>query len=102
MVLTGASTTAIEAMVMDVPVITMDFCRELYKIDFIDYGATLHTTTSAELQGAVQQVLATGRLPDEVQARMQQFLRGTYFSLDGKSSERAAESLRALAATSAR
>ncbi len=97
LVLTGASTTATEAMVMDVPVVTMDYCGELYHIDFIDAGATVHVTTPAELVAAVPDVLASGRLPDATAARMQEFLKGTFGALDGKSSERAASSLRELA-----
>lgn len=97
MILTGASTTAIEAMLMDIPVITMDYCSELYNIDFIDAGATVHVTDASGLTAAVKQVLATLRPPEDVQARVDDFLKGTYFALDGKSSQRAAESLQELA-----
>jgi glycosyltransferase involved in cell wall biosynthesis len=98
MILTGASTTAIEAMAMDIPVITMDYCGELYRIDFIDAGATIHVTDASGLVAAVKQVLATGRSPKDVQTRVEEFLKGTYFALDGRSSQRAAESLQELAA----
>jgi hypothetical protein len=97
MILTGASTTAIEAMALDIPVITMDYCNELYSIDFIDAGATLHVTDASGLVDAVKKILSTGRLPTNVQQRAMEFLKGTYFALDGKSSQRAAESLRHLA-----
>jgi hypothetical protein len=97
MILTGASTTAIEAMALDIPVITMDYCNELYSIDFIDAGATLHVTDVGGLIAAVQELRSTGQLPANVQQRVMEFLKGTYFALDGKSSQRAAESLRRLA-----
>lgn len=98
MVLTGGSMTAIEAMVMDVPVVTMDFCGELDGVDFIDAGATVHATDAGELSAAVQDLLSARRLPDDVQARVDDFLKGTFFALDGRSSQRAASSLRELAA----
>ena len=99
-VLTGASTTAIEAMVMDVPVITMDYCHELGGIDFIEAGATLHVTRPDELEAAVRSVLSAGRLPDDRQQRVADFLRNTYYALDGRASQRIAESLCQLAGLS--
>ena len=42
LVLTGASAVAVEAMLMEVPVVTMDFCDEIQAVDFIDAGATCH------------------------------------------------------------
>jgi predicted glycosyltransferase len=96
MILTGASTTAIEAMALDIPVITMDYCNELYSIDFIDAGATIHVTHASGLVAAVRQVMSTGGAPADVQQRVAEFLKGTYVALDGKSSQRAAESLRDL------
>ncbi len=97
LVLTGASTTAIEAMVMGAAVITMDFCGELRNIDFIEAKATLHVTDFQELEGAVKQVLSTGGVPDDVRAHVDAFLKDTFFALDGKSSQRAAGALRDLA-----
>jgi hypothetical protein len=97
MILTGASTTAIEAMALDIPVITMDYCNELYSIDFIDAGATVHVTDASGLLAAVKNLLSAGHMPADVQQRTTEFLKGTYFALDGKSSQRAAESLRLLA-----
>src|SRR4029079_7481214 len=52
-VLTGASPVAVEAMLMDVPVVTMDFCQEIRGVDFIDAGATTHVQTSDALSEAV-------------------------------------------------
>ena len=43
---------AVEAMLMDVPVITMDFCDELHGVEFIDAGATLHATSIADIEFA--------------------------------------------------
>ena len=63
-VLTGASTVALEAMVMDVPVITMDFCNEIHDVDFIDAGATIHVRTEEALEEAVREIMrAIPRVP---------------------------------------
>ncbi len=83
MILTGASTTAIEAMVMEVPVITMDFCNALHGIDFIEAGATLHVTNADDLEAAVRNVLSAGQLSDDRRDRIAGFLRDTYYALDG-------------------
>ena len=97
MILTGASTTAIEAMVMEVPVITMDFCNALHGIDFIEAGATLHVTNADDLEAAVRNVLSAGQLSDDRRDRIAGFLRDTYYALDGRASERIGESLCQLA-----
>ena len=56
--LTGASTVAVEAMLMDVPVVTMDFRDEIHEVDFIDAGATMHVRTGEALVEAVAEILA--------------------------------------------
>ncbi len=59
-VLTGASTVAVEAMLMDVPVVTMDFCDEIHAVDFIDAGATMHVRTPEAMVETVREVIARG------------------------------------------
>jgi len=96
LVLTGASTVAVEAMLMDVPVVTMDFAGELSGIDFIDAGATFHARTPEELEDAVRSVLdASGRVAG-VKARARAFLKGEYYAVDGRSAERCAETISGL------
>jgi len=95
--LTGASTTAIEAMVMDVPVITLDLCGALGDIDFIQAGATLHVERADELANAVRQVIRGDEPSEERQSRIAEFLHSTYHSLDGGASQRVATSLCQLA-----
>ena len=57
-VLTGASMVAVEAMLIGVPVITMDFCNEIREVDFIDFGMTTHVTTPEALEATGRDVLA--------------------------------------------
>jgi hypothetical protein len=96
MLLTGASTVAMEAMLSDVPVITMDYCNEIPDIDFIKAGATVHVTRPGGLEDAVRKILATSGAPRDVLAHMQDYLEGSFFAMDGRSAQRGAESLREL------
>lgn len=48
--LTGTSTTALEAMYMNVPVITLDLEHEYTDCEFIAAGTTLHSTNHDSLQ----------------------------------------------------
>ena len=96
-VLTGALMVAIEAMMMNVPVITMDFAQELSGVEFIDAGATRHVRTLAELEDRLRAVLAAGAGSEPLPATTA-FLRDAFFALDGHSSDRVAELLLSLAA----
>lgn len=97
MVLTGASTVALEAMLMDVPVITMDFRNEVYDVDFIKAGATVHVQSTEELESAVRRLLPPNRMPVDLRRNVQSHLEDAYYALDGRSSLRGAESLCELA-----
>ena len=88
LVLTGASTVAVEAMLMDVPVVTMDFCDELKDVDFIDCGATVHVRTREDLEQAARSILADGPSP-ELQERVRAHLQRAFYAVDGGSAGRA-------------
>ncbi len=94
LMLTGTSTTAIEAMALGVPVISMDFAGDLGTVDFLDAQATIHVRDMDSLERAARQVLTESSLPSDVQSRVNEFLRVTFHALDGRSSARAAEMLR--------
>ena len=98
-VLTGASTVALEAMVMDVPVITMDFADEIRGVDFIDAGATTHVRTGDELVAAVRAVLQRPGHEDALVERVRLYLARAFHALDGRSAERGAQSIRQLIAS---
>ena len=65
-IITGASTVAIEAMAIDIPVITMDLNGEYSNVDFIDQLATVHVTSLAELNTAVTNLLNNKILYDHI------------------------------------
>ncbi|MEM9074500.1 MAG: UDP-N-acetylglucosamine 2-epimerase [Myxococcota bacterium] len=48
-VVTSGSAVAMEAMLLEVPVVTMDLANELGHVDFITAGATHHATSEAAL-----------------------------------------------------
>lgn len=48
--ITGSSTVALEAMLKNIPVITVDYKNEYRNIDFIEEGCTYHVNTEAELE----------------------------------------------------
>lgn len=97
LLLTGASTVAVEAMLLDVPVITMDFHREIHGVDFIDAGATRHVTDFAALAAAVAASFASPDSLADVAGRARQYLADAFYLLDGRSAERTADAIESLA-----
>jgi hypothetical protein len=95
LVLTGASAVAVEAMLLDVPVVTMDFRDEVHDVDFIDAGATVHVRTGDSLVREVRTILESGA-SDTILSRVRGYLEDTFFALDGHSSQRGARALHEL------
>jgi hypothetical protein len=95
-VLTGASTVAIEAMLMNVPVITMDFCDEIHGIDFIEAGATLHVTSGSQLDEQLRAALDHPEVVRQLNVKVAEYLHDSFFALDGQSAQRTAKALIAL------
>jgi hypothetical protein len=55
--ITGTSTVALEAMSMNIPVVSMDLMSEYQSVDFIELGTTIHVTKSSELPIVVDKLL---------------------------------------------
>lgn len=91
--LTGGSTTAIEAMALDIPVITMDFADELDHIDFINEGATLHARSPKELRLRLEDVLFQSEEARRTSLVARHFVKGQFLELDGKASVRCADAI---------
>ena len=90
-VITGASTVAVEAMLLEVPVITLDLTGELATTDFITAGATLHGTSPETLVRRVEGVLQ-GDLGGTVETA-RRFARETFHQPDEGAVARAAQSI---------
>ena len=95
-VLTGASTVAIEAMLMDVPVVTMDFDNEISNVDFIEAGATIHVRSIEGLEDAINKVICSASEIGDVRKRKDIFIRDNFYALDGNAGLRTAEVLKGI------
>lgn len=94
---TGASGSAIDAMVMGVPVITVDLMDELGEIDFIANGISFHATDTSGLERLLSDILAGGAGVKEHRRRVTAFLRDTLGELDGRAAARCADAIQELA-----
>ena len=94
--LTGASTVGLEAMLLDVPVVTMDFTGDYADVDFIRAGATAHVTDDAALERAVTALLGDPAAAAAVRARAASFLGDYFHLLDRGAAARCAGALTAL------
>jgi hypothetical protein len=90
---TTASTAAIEAMLVGVPVVTVDLDGEATGVDFIEAGATLHVRTTGELSGALDAALDAGIQGPDLRDRVTRYLADAFLALDGQSARRCAEAI---------
>ena len=57
MLLTGSSTVALEAMLLEKPVVTIDYLNEYLNIDFIEEKCTFHVTKDDNLLKTIKVAL---------------------------------------------
>lgn len=89
--LTGASTTAVEALLCEIPVITLDLQQEYKGISFIDREATLHVTQETALVPAVERLVYDSAFRKEMLERATPFLDDYFFLRDHRAATRCAE-----------
>ena len=92
-VITGASTVAVEAMLLEVPVITVDLEEELTAVDFIREGATLHANDEAELEGALDAALECPAAALDTLERARRFAAETFHQPPGGATAKVATTL---------
>lgn len=93
LLITGASSTATEAMIMDVPVISIDFEGEYSEVDFIKYGSTVHVTALMSLLKEVNAILTDKMYVNEILRRQRVYI-DQYFNLpDGNAANRCADEI---------
>jgi hypothetical protein len=85
LLITGASTTALEALVLEKPVITMDLLGELPKFDFITFGATLHTRRKERLIVNLASIIENTTVHKEARRRASEFIKECYANSGGTS-----------------
>ncbi len=93
LVITGSSTVAIEAMLMGIPVITVDFMNEYQGVDFIDTGATIHVTKEEELHETIYDAFSSAEKYSGTTSKAQQYIESYYYMPDGNASQRIADHL---------
>ena len=91
--ITVSSAAAAEAMLMEVPVVTIDIENSFKDISFIKQGATSHTRNIHELSKSVEGII-NKKIPDESKKKsIKVFLNENYFAIDGRSSNRCSEEI---------
>jgi len=96
LLLTGASASAVDAMVLGVPVLSVDLGGELDDVDFIREGATLHVRDLRALEATLLEALAQPDGLRPVCARAQTYLHRAFAARGAEAAEQAARAIRAL------
>lgn len=92
-IITGASTAGKEALLMKIPVITMDLMDELIEIDFIDKNISLHVKNYKDLISAINDIFSQNEQVVEVMQRAELYIEDCFYKRDTASSNRVVESL---------
>lgn len=92
LLVTGASTAAVDALLWGVPVMTVDFDGDLGAADFIEAGTTLHVRDEAGLERELAKGFPRGyRRPPLEAARL--YLENSFAARGSQAAERAAAAL---------
>jgi hypothetical protein len=95
LVVTGASFVAVEAMLMGVPVLTVDLASELEDVDFIRSGATIHVRAADRLVEEVAHLLSSGP-PPALRGLADDYVHDMYAKTGGGAALRCAETVLSL------
>ena len=88
-IVTGASTAGMEAMILSKPVVTIDLFNEYSdETVFIRQGATFHVTQHSQIQAQLERALLND--DEGILSNAKKFVAEAYFKLDGKAGERIA------------
>ncbi|MET2984691.1 glycosyltransferase family protein [Aureibaculum conchae] len=78
MLITGASTTALDAMLLNCAVITIDLFEHLKNVDFIEQNVSLHSTNIEQLLVNINIVLEQGEILKNHIETINGFIKGYY------------------------
>jgi UDP-N-acetylglucosamine 2-epimerase len=92
-VLTGASTAGNEALLVGVPVITMDFNEEISEIDFIKNIISLHVKDYEHLKIAINEIVVNSTIVKELRVKTEAYIDNCFYGRDAKAAERIAKTL---------
>lgn len=85
--LTGVSTVALEAMAMDIPVVSMDFMNEYDQVDFLRKEAVIIVRNSNELERAVMNLIGNTDEYNEIRCNAKTYVEQFFFKGNLKASE---------------
>ena len=80
-IITGASTSGNEALLVGLPVITIDFNNELNDLDFIKNKVSLHATCYDELKKALNKVIQKDLEVDLIMKKSTKYLKNYYYKM---------------------
>ena len=88
--ITGSSTVALEAMLLKVPVLTIDYLNEYKGIDFIDDKCTYHVTDEGNLESIIFFIMREKQNNDQsiTYSNAQNYINQYFYSDDTSASER--------------
>ncbi len=84
--ITGSSSVAVEAMLLDKPVITIDYNQEYKNVDFIEEGCTIKVTKEIELKNVLLNIKSSNPIINSAKSKGEIFVQN-YFANIGSSAE---------------
>lgn len=87
LLITTASTVAYEAMLMNIPVVTIDLTGEYKEIAYVKEGAVIYTTNKESLINAIQGLSIQANLHQIIQ-NSKKHLESCYGQIDGNATDR--------------
>ena len=78
LLITGNSSTSVEAMLFSIPVITADFDNEYDQVDFIDQNTTYHAKTYKEFSTFFQEIIIDKKLDLNIKKNAKEYSKNFY------------------------
>lgn len=91
LLITGTSTVAQEAMLMQVPVMTIDLMNEYHDVDFIDQKCTVHVKDDQEVSQTIYKIIEDPQVYEDVRVNARNYAQHFFSVLDGNAAARCAE-----------
>ena len=93
LLITGSSTVALEAMLLQVPVLTVDYFNEYQGVDFIEEGCTFHVSNKKHLDRTVAEILNQNESDNFtlIQSKAKEYISRYFYKDDIPASKRIAD-----------
>jgi 3-deoxy-D-manno-octulosonic-acid transferase len=82
------STTALEAMILDKPVIIVDFIKNPFPTPYTESGAAIGVYKEEDLAPTIEKVLHNQKVQKELKNNRKQFVYEHAYKIDGQASKR--------------